>query len=161
LLLRTIAREKAGVGTTDAGIELEKQFLRAAGIADGDAILVDGSGLSRQNLVTPRAVAQMLAYVSQQPWGESFRSTLPIAGEDGTLEDRMKGTPAAGHLHAKTGSLEHVRGISGYATTLRGENLIFSMFTNNNTAPAHEQSSTFDAILTAMIEEFGAAAKHK
>ena len=161
LLLRTIAREKAGVGTTDAGIELEKQFLRAAGIADGDAVLVDGSGLSRQNLVTPRAVVQLLAYASQQPWGESFRSTLPIAGEDGTLEDRMKGTPAAGHLHAKTGSLEHVRGISGYATTLHGENLVFSMFTNNNTAPAHEQSATFDAILTAMIEEFSPPAKPK
>ena len=161
LLLRTIAREKAGVGTTDAGIELEKQFLRAAGISDGDALLVDGSGLSRQNLVTPRAVVQLLAYASQQPWGESFRSTLPIAGEDGTLEDRMKGTPAAGHLHAKTGSLEHVRGISGYATTLHGENLVFSMFTNNNTAPAHEQSATFDAILTAMIEEFSPPAKPK
>jgi serine-type D-Ala-D-Ala carboxypeptidase/endopeptidase (penicillin-binding protein 4) len=161
LLLRTIAREKARVGTTDAGIELEKQFLRAAGIADGDAVLVDGSGLSRQNLVTPRAVVQLLAYASQQPWGESFRSTLPIAGEDGTLEDRMKGTPAAGHLHAKTGSLEHVRGISGYATTLHGENLVFSMFTNNNTAPAHEQSATFDTILTAMIEEFSPPTKHK
>ncbi len=161
LLLRTIAREKAGVGTTDAGIELEKQFLRAAGIADGDAVLVDGSGLSRQNLVSPRAVVQMLAYASQQPWGESFRSTLPVAGEDGTLEDRLKGTPAASHLQAKTGSLEHVRGISGYATTLHGENLVFSMFTNNNAAPAHEQSAVFDAILTAMVEELRLPAKRK
>ena len=161
LLLRTIAREKSGVGTTDAGIALENEFLRAAGIADGDAVLVDGSGLSRQNLVTPRAVVQMLAYASRQPWGESFRSTLPIAGEDGTLEDRLKGSPAAGRLHAKTGSLEHVRGISGYATSLHGENLIFSMFTNNNTAPSHEQSAVLDAILTAMIEDLRLPAKRK
>ncbi len=161
LLLRTIAREKANIGTTDAGIELEKQFLRAAGIADGDAVLVDGSGLSRENLVSPRAVVQMLAYASQQPWGESFRSTLPIAGEDGTLEDRLKGTPAAGHLHAKTGSLEHVRGLSGYASTLHGENLVFSIFSNNNAAPPREQSATFDAILTAMIEELRLPAKRK
>jgi serine-type D-Ala-D-Ala carboxypeptidase/endopeptidase (penicillin-binding protein 4) len=161
LLLRTIAREKAGVGTTDAGIELEKQFLRAAGIVDGDAVLVDGSGLSRQNLVSPRAVVQMLAYASQQPWGESFRSTLPVAGEDGTLEDRLKGTPAASHLQAKTGSLEHVRGISGYATTLHGENLVFSMLTNNNAAPAHEQAAVLDAILTAMVEELRLPAKRK
>jgi serine-type D-Ala-D-Ala carboxypeptidase/endopeptidase (penicillin-binding protein 4) len=164
LVLRTIAREKAGVGTTDAGVELEKQFLRAAGIADGDAVLVDGSGLSRQTLVTPRAVVQMLSYASRQPWGESFRSTLPVAGEDGTLEDRFKGTPVAGRIDAKTGSLEHVRGVSGYATTLHGEKLVFSMFTNNNAAPPHEQSGVFDAILTAMIEELRPAAttaKHK
>ena len=161
LLLRTIAREKAGVGTTDAGIALENEFLRAAGIADGDAVLLDGSGLSRQNLVTPRAVVQMLAYASRQPWGESFRSTLPIAGEDGTLEDRLKASPAAGRLHAKTGSLEHVRGISGYATSLHGENLIFSMFTNNNSAPSHEQSAVLDAILTAMIDDLRLPAKRK
>jgi serine-type D-Ala-D-Ala carboxypeptidase/endopeptidase (penicillin-binding protein 4) len=161
LLLCTVARERAGVGTTDAGIALEKEFLRAAGIADGDALLVDGSGLSRQNLVTPRAVVQMLAYASRQPWGDSFRSTLPIAGEDGTLEDRLKGTPAAGRLHAKTGSLEHVRGISGYATTLHGENLVFAMFTNNNAAPPHEESGVFDAILTAMVDELRAPAKRK
>jgi D-alanyl-D-alanine carboxypeptidase/D-alanyl-D-alanine-endopeptidase (penicillin-binding protein 4) len=161
LLLRTIAREKATVGTTDAGIALEKEFLRAAGIAEGDAVLVDGSGLSRQNLVTPRAVVQMLAYASRQPWGESFRSTLPIAGEDGTLEDRLKGSPAAGRLHAKTGSLEHVRGISGYATSLHGENLTFSVFTNNNTEPPHEQSQVLDAILTAMIEELRLPVKRK
>jgi D-alanyl-D-alanine carboxypeptidase/D-alanyl-D-alanine-endopeptidase (penicillin-binding protein 4) len=161
LLLRTIAREKANIGTTDAGIELEKQFLRAAGIADGDVVLVDGSGLSRQNLVSPRAVVQMLAYAAQQPWCDSFRSTLPIAGEDGTLEDRLKGTAAAGRIHAKTGSLEHVRGISGYATTLHGENLVFSIFTNNNAAPPHEQSAVFDAILIAMIEELRLPAARK
>lgn len=161
LLLRTIAREKAGVGTTDAGIALEKEFLRAAGIADGDAVLVDGSGLSRQNLVTPRAAVQMLGYAARQRWGESFRSTLPIAGEDGTLEDRLKGTPAANRVHAKTGSLEHVRGISGYATTLHGENLVFSILTNNNAAPPHEQSVVIDALLIAMIEELRAPAKPK
>lgn len=161
LLLRTIAREKAGVGTTDAGVALEKEFLKAAGIAEGDAVLVDGSGLSRQNLVTPRAAVLMLEYASRQPWGDSFRSTLPIAGEDGTLEDRMKGTAAVNRVHAKTGSLEHVRGISGYATTLHGENLVFSIFTNNNAAPAHEQSAAMDAILTAMIEELRAPAKAK
>ena len=139
----------------------KSNFCARQGIADGDAVLVDGSGLSRQNLVSPRAVVQMLAYAAQQPWGDSFRSTLPIAGEDGTLEDRLKGTAAAGRIHAKTGSLEHVRGISGYATTLHGENLVFSIFTNNNAAPPHEQSAVFDAILIAMIEELRLPAARK
>ena len=84
---------------------------------------------------------------------KASRSTLPVAGEDGTLEDRLKGTPAASHLQAKTGSLEHVRGISGYATTLHGENLVFSMFTNNNAAPAQQRNPRYSTPFhTAMVE---------
>jgi D-alanyl-D-alanine carboxypeptidase/D-alanyl-D-alanine-endopeptidase (penicillin-binding protein 4) len=153
LLLRTIAREKADVGTTDAGVVIERDFLKIAGIADGDVVLADGSGLSREDLVTPRATAQLLEYAAQQPWGESYISTLPVAGEDGTLEDRMKGTAAAGRIHAKTGALEHVRGISGYATTVHGAHLVFSMFMNNNPQPPRDTAKLFDAICIAMAEE--------
>ncbi len=153
LLLRTVAREKTGVGTTDAGVVIERNFLTSIGIADGDAVLADGSGLSRQNLITPRATAQLLEYAANQPWGESFISTLPVAGEDGTLEDRMKGTAAAGRIRAKTGALEHVRGISGYATTLRGAHVVFSMFMNNNPQPSRDTAKLFDAICVAMVEE--------
>ena len=153
LILRTIAREKTGVGTTDAGVVIERDFLKAAGIEDGDVVLADGSGLSRQDLVTPRATAQLLEYAAQQPWGESYASTLPVAGEDGTLEDRMKGTAAAGRIHAKTGALEHVRGISGYATTVHGARVVFSMFMNNNPQPPRDTAKLFDAICIAMVEE--------
>jgi D-alanyl-D-alanine carboxypeptidase/D-alanyl-D-alanine-endopeptidase (penicillin-binding protein 4) len=153
LILRTIAREKAGVGTTDAGVEIERNFLNSIGLADGDVVLADGSGLSRQDLVTPRATAQLLEYAARQPWGESYISTLPVAGEDGTLEDRMKGTAAAGRIHAKTGALEHVRGISGYATTLQGAHVVFSMFMNNNPQPPRDTAKLFDAICIAMVEE--------
>jgi D-alanyl-D-alanine carboxypeptidase/D-alanyl-D-alanine-endopeptidase (penicillin-binding protein 4) len=153
LLLRTIAREKAGVGTTDAGVEIERNFLNSIGLADGDVVLADGSGLSRQDLVTPRATAQLLEYAALQPWGESYISTLPVAGEDGTLEDRMKGTAAAGRIHAKTGALEHVRGISGYATTVHGARVVFSMFMNNNPQPPRDTAKLFEAICVAMVEE--------
>jgi len=161
MILRTIAREKAGIGTTDAGIALERDFLKSAGIAPGDTNLVDGSGLSRQNLVTPRATVEMLAYAARQPWGESFLSTLPIAGEDGTLEDRLKGTPAAGRLRAKTGSLEHVRSMSGVVTTLRGAHLLFAMYTNNNLQPARDATKVFDAVALAMVEEIEPHRKKK
>jgi D-alanyl-D-alanine carboxypeptidase/D-alanyl-D-alanine-endopeptidase (penicillin-binding protein 4) len=153
LLLRTIAREKAGVGTTDAGVVIERNFLNSIGLADGDVVLADGSGLSRQDLVTPRATAQLLEYAARQPWGESYISTLPVAGEDGTLEDRMKGTAAAGRIHAKTGALEHVRGISGYATTVHGARVVFSMFMNNDPQPPRDTAKLFDAICVAMVEE--------
>ncbi|HXW17608.1 MAG TPA: D-alanyl-D-alanine carboxypeptidase/D-alanyl-D-alanine-endopeptidase [Candidatus Acidoferrales bacterium] len=153
LILRTVAKEKTGVGTTDAGIEIEGAFLRSIGIADGDVVLADGSGLSRQNLVTPRAVVELLQYASKQPWGDSFISTLPVAAVDGTLEDRMKGTAAAGRILAKTGSHDHVRVISGYATTSRDAHLIFSIFTNNDPAPPHETTTVEDSIAVAMVEE--------
>jgi serine-type D-Ala-D-Ala carboxypeptidase/endopeptidase (penicillin-binding protein 4) len=153
VLLRTVAREKTGVGTTDAGVVIEHNFFKSIGIADGDVVLADGSGLSRQNLITPRATAQVLEYAANQPWGEGYISTLPVAGEDGTLEDRMKGTAAAGRIRAKTGALEHVRGISGYATTVRGARVVFSMFMNNNPQPPRDTARLFDAICVAMVEE--------
>jgi D-alanyl-D-alanine carboxypeptidase/D-alanyl-D-alanine-endopeptidase (penicillin-binding protein 4) len=156
LILRTAAREKTGVGTTDAGVEIERNFLNSIGITDSDVVLVDGSGLSRQTLVTPRAAVHLLAYASTQPWGQSFISTLPIAGQDGTLEDHLKGTRAAGRVQAKTGSLERVRGISGFATTVSGEALIFSIFTNNNSQPPRDVGNVLDAIVLAMVEEIHA-----
>ena len=161
LFLRTVAREKAGVGSTDAGIWLEQNFLKTAGIADGDVVLSDGSGLSRDDLVTPRAVVQLLQYVSQQPWGADYISTFPVAGVDGTLENRMKDTTASGRILAKTGSLEHVRAMSGYATTLRGEHLVFTIFGNNNAAHGHDATAAMDAICVAMVETLGTSAQPK
>jgi serine-type D-Ala-D-Ala carboxypeptidase/endopeptidase (penicillin-binding protein 4) len=161
LFLRTVGREKASVGSTDAGIWVEQDFLKTAGIADGDVVLSDGSGLSRDDLVTPRAVVQLLRYVSRQPWGADYISTFPIAGVDGTLENRLKGTAASGRILAKTGSLEHVRAMSGYATTLRGEHLIFTIFGNNNPSHGHDATAAMDAICVAMVEALATSAQPK
>ena len=154
MLLRDIAREKAGIGTTDAGIELEQNFLKASGIPADEILLADGSGLSRQNLVTPRATVQFLQFILGQPWAQGFLSTLPVAGVDGTLEDRFKNTPAAGRVRAKTGSLEHSHALSGYATSIHGSQLAFAIFADDDPAPPHVTSQVFDAIVVAMVEEF-------
>jgi D-alanyl-D-alanine carboxypeptidase/D-alanyl-D-alanine-endopeptidase (penicillin-binding protein 4) len=156
MLLRTVAREKAGAGLTDAGIWVEQDFLKTAGIADGDVVLSDGSGLANSDLVTPRSLVQLLRYAAEQPWGADFLSTLPIAGADGTLEDRMKGTVAAGLIRAKTGTLDHVRTLSGYATTVHGENLVFAIFGNNNPQHGRDATAAVDAIAVAMVETLGA-----
>jgi serine-type D-Ala-D-Ala carboxypeptidase/endopeptidase (penicillin-binding protein 4) len=155
MLLRAVAREKAGAGLTDAGIWVEQDFLKAAGIADGDVVLSDGSGLANSDLVTPRSLVQLLRFAGQQPWGADFLSTLPIAGADGTLEDRMKGTVAAGLIHAKTGTLDHVRTLSGYATTVHGENIVFAIFGNNNPQHGRDATAAVDAIAVAMVETLG------
>jgi serine-type D-Ala-D-Ala carboxypeptidase/endopeptidase (penicillin-binding protein 4) len=156
LFLRKIASEKIGIGTTDVGLKLEQDFLKTAGIPDGDVVLTDGSGLADDNLITPRAMIQLLLYAFRQPWGEAFLSTLPIAGVDGTLENRMKGTAAAGLIQAKTGTLEHDHAISGYAPTIHGEHLVFAILENNNPQKGHEAVPTLDEISVAMVETLGA-----
>jgi D-alanyl-D-alanine carboxypeptidase/D-alanyl-D-alanine-endopeptidase (penicillin-binding protein 4) len=161
LLLRTIARGKTGIGSTEIGLKLEQDFLKSVGVAEGDAVLTDGSGLSTNNLVTPRAVVALLQYAIRQPWGPDFMATLPIAGVDGTLEDRMKGTPAAGLIQAKTGGLEHVHALSGYATTVSGEYLAFSIFVNNDPEKGREAIAAIDAIALAMVETIGAPTNQK
>jgi D-alanyl-D-alanine carboxypeptidase/D-alanyl-D-alanine-endopeptidase (penicillin-binding protein 4) len=161
LFLRTIAREKTGIGSAEIGLKLEQDFLKSVGVAEDDAVLTDGSGLSTNNLVTPRAVVALLQYAIHQPWGSDFMSTLPIAGVDGTLEDRMKSTPAAGLIQAKTGGLEHVHALSGYATTVGGEYLVFSIFVNNDPQHGRDATAAIDAIALAMVETIGAPAQHK
>jgi serine-type D-Ala-D-Ala carboxypeptidase/endopeptidase (penicillin-binding protein 4) len=158
LLLRAVAHEKKGFGVTDAGIWAEQDFLKTVGVADGDVVFTDGSGLSRDDLVTPRAVVQLLRWDALQPWGGDYIATFPIAGVDGTLETRLKDTVASGRIEAKTGALDHVRAISGFATTLRGERLIFSIFGNNNPQRGRDATVAADAIAVAMVELLGSPA---
>jgi len=153
LMLLLSARESAGATDYEDALKFANGFFKSAGIADGDVVLTDGSGLSRKDLVTPRAVVQLLRYASTQPWGEVFRSSLPIAGEDGTLSERMKATPAAGHVFAKTGTIEHANTLSGYATTVRGAKVIFSILGDNNNLHAQDANKVIDALCVAMVEE--------
>ena len=165
LLLLLAANEKAGAAnsstTYEDALKFESEFLKTAGIVDGDVVLNDGSGLSRKDLVTPRAVVQLLRYATMQPWGQLYRSSLPVAGEDGTLSDRLKNTPAAGRVFAKTGTIGHGNSLSGYATTVRGTHLLFSILGNNNNLHAQDAGRVIDAMVVAMVEELGANPKAK
>src|SRR4029434_7121971 len=92
----------------------------------------------------------------QQPWFGAYFESLPVAGIDGTLEDRMKNSIAVGRLRAKTGSVEHVRTRSGYAELPGGRRLVFSFLSNNMGSKSHEATDARDALRIATIEEFGA-----
>jgi D-alanyl-D-alanine carboxypeptidase/D-alanyl-D-alanine-endopeptidase (penicillin-binding protein 4) len=129
-------------------------FYAAAGIAPGDVIQTDGSGLSRHDLVTPRAIVALLKYAQEQTWFAPYYESLPVAGVDGTLETQMKNTNAATRIHAKTGSVEHVRTRSGFAETASGRRLIFSFLSNNQGGKNHEASDALDGLCIAMVEEF-------
>ncbi|HEV3374073.1 MAG TPA: D-alanyl-D-alanine carboxypeptidase/D-alanyl-D-alanine-endopeptidase [Candidatus Acidoferrum sp.] len=154
MLLRAAARQNGLWNTPEELEKFPEDFYAAAGIFPGDVLQTDGSGLSRRDLVTPRAVVALLKYAKEQPWFETYYESLPVAGEDGSLEDRMKSTAAAGKIHAKTGSLEHVRTRSGYAETPGGRRLIFSFLSNNLSGKNHEAMDALDGLCVAMIEEF-------
>jgi serine-type D-Ala-D-Ala carboxypeptidase/endopeptidase (penicillin-binding protein 4) len=155
LLLRSAAREKTGDSTADAAIQFEDDFRKSIGITDADAIMSDASGLSRKDMVTPQSEVMLLRWAAKQPWYEIFRASLPVAGVDGTLTDRMAHTPAAEHIWAKTGSLSHVDSLAGYATTMRGAHLVFSFMANNHNLKGRAATEVLDALALAMIEDLG------
>jgi D-alanyl-D-alanine carboxypeptidase/D-alanyl-D-alanine-endopeptidase (penicillin-binding protein 4) len=154
LLLRTATRQTAGSSAPSELTKFAADFYSGVGIAEDDVVQTDGSGLSRQDMVTPRAVVALLQYAEARPWFGSYYTSLPIAGIDGTLEERMKNTPAAGRIHAKTGSADHAKTLSGFAETLNGRRLIFSFLGNNQGANSQESSEVLEALCVAMIEEF-------
>ena len=130
-------------------------FYKQVGIVAGDIVQTDGSGLSRHDLVTPRALVALLQYTAKQSWFPAFYDSLPIAGLDGTLEDRLKNSAGAMRIHAKSGSVEHVRTRSGFAELPNGRRLVFSLMSNNMGSKGHEATDALDAISSAMVEEFG------
>ncbi|MGH9556309.1 MAG: D-alanyl-D-alanine carboxypeptidase/D-alanyl-D-alanine endopeptidase [Terriglobales bacterium] len=142
----------AGVGTIGSGLEVVRGFLTQCGVPPGEAVLYDGSGLSRKNLVTPRALRTLLECASRQPWFERFRDTLPVAGVDGSLAARLKETFAEGNVTAKTGSLDHVNSLSGYATTRGGERVAFVIMANNHNLTRAQAEQTIDRIVEAIVE---------
>lgn len=107
-----------------------KRLLDSIGIESDKIVLNDGSGLSRRNLVTPRAVIELLKAADKSRFGKEFRQVLAIAGLDGTLKKRMTHTRAENNLRGKTGTLRNVSALSGYITTLDGERIAFSFMFN-------------------------------
>lgn len=113
------------------GIHALYQWLDRIGIARSQVLLEEGSGLSRQDLTTPAALVRLLQYFAAQPYATQLRDALPIAGVDGTLQWRMRDTPAAGNVHAKTGSMTYVDCLAGYVTTAGGQRLAFAIMLNH------------------------------
>ena len=155
LMLRLLGREKGAGGTIEAGLETLRNFLLQAGVHPDEYVFFDGSGLSRQNLVTPHAIVRLLQYASTQPWGAEYADTFPVSGLDGSLSDRFRGTASQGRVQAKTGSLGHVNSLSGYATTLSGDRVAFSILSNNHNLPNKRALDSIDQIVNTIVEEGG------
>ena len=162
-LLRTLAvvnrpdttSEDLTVGSADLGALAVRSELAATGVDTSRVQLVDGSGLSRKNYVSPRALSRLLEHmwVDAPPERSSaFYDSLPTGGQEGTLEYRFRGEPAEGNVRAKTGTLSGVSALSGYVTTAGGTPLSFVIFSNHHMAEADEVRAAQDAIVNALAE---------
>jgi D-alanyl-D-alanine carboxypeptidase/D-alanyl-D-alanine-endopeptidase (penicillin-binding protein 4) len=119
------------------GSSVARSSLAQIGVNPNTYRLADGSGLSRQNIATPRALVTILKVMDASPQRDIFYASLPIAGVSGTLRNRMRQTPAQGMVYAKTGTLSGVRALSGYINHPEQGLLAFSIIANN---PGHGQS---------------------
>jgi D-alanyl-D-alanine carboxypeptidase/D-alanyl-D-alanine-endopeptidase (penicillin-binding protein 4) len=146
MLLRLLGRHASGEGSADKGHEAVAQFLERLEAPHAGWELRDGSGLSRTNILTPRGLAALLVAMDRHPHAAVFRASLAVAGVSGTLEERMRDTPAAGRVLAKTGTLRRVNALAGYVTTVRGERLAFAVLVNNQVELSGAAKDAIDAI---------------
>jgi len=147
MLLRLLGREKGTGGSIAGGLEVLRGFLVKADVRPEEYVFYDGSGLSRENLVSPHAIVKLLRYAASQSWFAEYVDSLPLAGMDGTLAARFHTLPPGAILRAKTGSLDHVNTLSGYLTTARGERLVFSILGNNHNLTSKKAADVLDEIV--------------
>ncbi len=139
----------------DLGIEAVKTFLKSAGIAAESLRLNDGSGLSRDDMITAEATVQLLTFMNKHRYADVFRAALPIAGVDGTLRNRMRNTPAQNNVRAKTGSLSSAASLGGYVTTAAGEKLAFAIIVNNYGPDVEPRAMCIDPIAVLLASFSG------
>ncbi len=145
-ILRTLGAEVRGEGSTQAGLEVVGAFLiTQVGLDSLDFHLRDGSGLSAFNLLSPRVLVEVLAHTRTLPWGHAFRTAMATPGGDGTLQNRLTGLE--GRVYAKTGTISHVNGLSGYLVRDDGREIAFSILANAANLPAATVRDRIDRVV--------------
>lgn len=157
LLYKTMGLELTGVGTADSARAVVERQLRAWGVDSQGAVVRDGSGLSRHDYITPASVVRVLDAMRRDSAFTVFYNALPIAGVDGTIRARMRGTLAQGNVRAKTGYIDRARSLSGYVTTADGRMLLFSLLSNNWTTSVRDVERVQDAIAVHLASLGGVA----
>lgn len=150
-LVKTVGAQ-AGTPTFEGGRQQANGVLADWGIDPSQAVLADGSGLSRYNLITAESLVTALTHVARSPTLDApFRATLAVAGAEGVLSERLKGTLAEGRVQAKTGSMRNARSLSGFTETGDGEPVAFAILVNNYGVPAAEIDRAIDALLLHIV----------
>lgn len=150
LLFRLLGKTFGSDGSFAEGSRVVRQFLLDAGVNDPDFFMYDGSGMSPDDRIAPRAYSQLLSYASRQPWGAGWRDSFPVAGVDGTLANRFKNSPLKGRMWAKTGTLNETSALSGYLTAASGKTLAFSIIVNGRRPGSEAELQAIDHIAEAI-----------
>ena len=138
--------------TNDAALEGLRSRLLSWGIAADAWQIIDGSGLSRRDVVAPEALVTVLQRMFKAPAGPAWMTAFPVAGRDGTLAERMRGTAAEGNLRAKTGTMSNIRALAGYVRTRDGETLAFAIIADNFEGPGNAAVAAIDGIAVRLAE---------
>jgi serine-type D-Ala-D-Ala carboxypeptidase/endopeptidase (penicillin-binding protein 4) len=138
--------------SADVGLEVVKASLTKLGVEPANYILVDGSGLSRRNLVTPEAFVQTLRAIARTSTAYIYRTSLPVAGKSGTLKGRFQNTSAEGIVQAKTGTLTGVVSLSGYVNAPKYEPLVFSIIVNQSEQSATVVRQAIDEVVVLLTQ---------
>lgn len=152
LMLREAGRFMRHTGTREAGAEEMAALLSEIGAPPSESRIDDGSGLSRNAMVTPRELTRLLAYVYGTRYRDAWISLLPVGGEDGTLAHRLCCVSEGRGIRAKTGSLSRALALSGYADSETHGRLAFSILVNDFSAPPSEIRAWIDKIATALLQ---------
>lgn len=142
--------------STSLGVAEVRAFLASIGVPPDSVVQFDGSGLSRHNLITPAAVVSLYTHMAQKSrFSQAWRDSLTIAGVDGTLRGRFRGTRAEDNFRGKTGTIDQVSALSGYLTTAGGERLVASFIVNGVPSPGQRTSLIDDIVV--MLADFDGA----
>jgi serine-type D-Ala-D-Ala carboxypeptidase/endopeptidase (penicillin-binding protein 4) len=148
MLLKTLGRERGAAGSWTEGLRVERDFLvHTVGVDSLAFATVDGSGLAKANLVSARALARILRYAREHRGGDAFVRAMPRSGRPGSLKRRFLGTPLAGRVIAKTGSVERVHSLSGYVELPGNRSLVFSILANNYAGSSAPMLARIDSVL--------------
>ncbi|KAA3615781.1 MAG: D-alanyl-D-alanine carboxypeptidase/D-alanyl-D-alanine-endopeptidase [Calditrichaeota bacterium] len=151
-MVKTMGWQQSGLGSFGNGKEVVEKVLEDFGIEPKTYAYRDGSGLSRYNFISPRQIVKILKGMRNSQHWETWKEIQPIAGVDGTLKRRMRGTKAEGNVRAKTGTISNVRGLSGYVTTDAGEEIVFSFLINGHLRSSRETELITDKVLDLIAE---------
>lgn len=153
MLLKGLGKYFYGEGSTEAGVRVSRDALYALGIPGGTSVIEDGSGLSYGNRLTAAGIAEVLGEMRRRDDFDAYYDSLAVAGEDGTVDDRMRGTAAAGNARVKTGTLDVACCLSGYVESANDHLVAFAILMNGGsvgTSRWEEATRTQDAVVAAL-----------